>query len=121
MEEGFGGLGRGNAALHEQGGNVGRDGQRGGERGHRVGVGGGQEIPAQGWCKYGHLNSRNSFKSTHETGVAGWGVPLADSFVRAFMQKLRAFYRKYRQYILSDGLMYVVFILALALLFVFFG
>ena len=37
------------------------------------------------------------------------------------MHQLRAFYRKYRQYILSDGLMYVVFILVLALLFVFLG
>jgi len=37
------------------------------------------------------------------------------------MRQLREFYRKYRQYILSDGLMYVVFILALALMFVFFG
>jgi len=37
------------------------------------------------------------------------------------MSSLRAFYQRYRQYILSDGLMYVVFILALALMFVFFG
>jgi hypothetical protein len=37
------------------------------------------------------------------------------------MSKLPEFYRRYRQYILSDGLMYVVFILALALMFVFFG
>jgi hypothetical protein len=37
------------------------------------------------------------------------------------MNKLQEFYRKYRQYILSDGLMYVVFIVALALMFVFFG
>ncbi len=36
------------------------------------------------------------------------------------MSKLRDFYRRYRQYILSDGLMYVVFILVLALMFVFF-
>ena len=36
------------------------------------------------------------------------------------MNKLRAFYQKYRQYILSDGLMYVVFIVVLALMFVFF-
>ena len=36
------------------------------------------------------------------------------------MGKLQEFHRKYRQYILSDGLMYVVFILALALMFVFF-
>ena len=36
------------------------------------------------------------------------------------MARLRTFYRCYRQYILSDGLMYVVFALALALLFVFF-
>ena len=37
------------------------------------------------------------------------------------MHQLRAFYRKYRQYILSDGLMYAVFLLVLALMFVFFG
>ncbi len=37
------------------------------------------------------------------------------------MRQLQEFYRKYRPYILSDGLMYVVFILALALMFVFFG
>jgi hypothetical protein len=37
------------------------------------------------------------------------------------MSRLRAFYQRYRQYILSDGLMYVVFIVALALMFVFFG
>jgi hypothetical protein len=37
------------------------------------------------------------------------------------MRSLREFYRRYRQYILSDGLMYVVFILALAFMFVFFG
>lgn len=37
------------------------------------------------------------------------------------MSRLREFYQRYRQYILSDGLMYVVFILVLALMFVFFG
>jgi hypothetical protein len=37
------------------------------------------------------------------------------------MNRLRAFYQRYRQYILSDGLMYVVFIVALALMFLFFG
>jgi hypothetical protein len=37
------------------------------------------------------------------------------------MSRLRAFYQRYRQYILSDGLMYVVFILALGLMFLFFG
>jgi hypothetical protein len=37
------------------------------------------------------------------------------------MHRLREFYQRYRQYILSDGLMYVVFILALGLMFVFFG
>lgn len=36
------------------------------------------------------------------------------------MNKLQEFYRKYRQYILSDGLMYGVFILALAIMFLFF-
>lgn len=37
------------------------------------------------------------------------------------MSRLRNFYQRYRQYILSDGLMYVVFILALGLMFLFFG
>ena len=36
------------------------------------------------------------------------------------MNKLLEFYRKYRQYIGTDVLMYTVFILALALMFVFF-
>lgn len=36
------------------------------------------------------------------------------------MRKLREFYQQYQQYILSDGLMYVVFILVLGLLFLFF-
>ena len=33
----------------------------------------------------------------------------------------REFYQQYRQYILSDGLMYVVFVVVLGLLFLFFG
>ncbi len=37
------------------------------------------------------------------------------------MRKLREFYQKYQQYILSDGLMYVVFVLVLGLMFLFFG
>ena len=37
------------------------------------------------------------------------------------MKKLRTFYQQYRQYILTDGLMYLVFILFIALLFVFFS
>jgi len=37
------------------------------------------------------------------------------------MSRLREFYQRYRQYILSDGLMYLVFILVLGLMFVFFG
>jgi hypothetical protein len=37
------------------------------------------------------------------------------------MRRLRDFYQRYRQYILSDGLMYVVFILVLGLMFLFFG
>ena len=36
------------------------------------------------------------------------------------MNKLQEFYRKYRQYIGTDALMYGVFILALALMFLFF-
>jgi len=36
------------------------------------------------------------------------------------MKKLREFYTQYRQYILTDGLMYLVFIVFIALLFVFF-
>ncbi len=37
------------------------------------------------------------------------------------MSHFRAFFRRYRQYILSDGLMYVVFVLVLGLLFLFLG
>jgi hypothetical protein len=37
------------------------------------------------------------------------------------MNKLRAFYRQYKQYILTDGLMYLVFFVALGLMFLFFG
>jgi len=37
------------------------------------------------------------------------------------MSSLRDFYRKYRQYIGTDVLMYVVFILVLVLMFAFFG
>jgi hypothetical protein len=37
------------------------------------------------------------------------------------MSRFREFYQRYRQYILSDGLMYVVFILVLGLMFLFFG
>jgi hypothetical protein len=37
------------------------------------------------------------------------------------MRRLREFYQRYRQYILSDGLMYIVFLLALGLMFLFFG
>ena len=36
------------------------------------------------------------------------------------MNKLRDFFRKYRQYILTDGLMYLIFIVFIALLFIFF-
>ena len=35
------------------------------------------------------------------------------------MRQRRDFYRQYRQYILSDGLMYLVFVLALGLMFTF--
>jgi len=37
------------------------------------------------------------------------------------MSRFRLFFQRYRQYILSDGLMYVVFILVLGLMFLFFG
>jgi hypothetical protein len=37
------------------------------------------------------------------------------------MSRFRPFFQRYRQYILSDGLMYVVFILVLGLMFLFFG
>ena len=36
------------------------------------------------------------------------------------MQNLREFFRKYRQYIGTDALMYLVFILVLVMMFVFF-
>ncbi len=41
--------------------------------------------------------------------------------ILARMQRLRDFYQRYKQYILSDGLMYLVFVLVLVLMFVFFG
>jgi len=37
------------------------------------------------------------------------------------MKKLRKFYIQYRQYILTDGLMYLVFVVFIGLLFVFFS
>jgi hypothetical protein len=37
------------------------------------------------------------------------------------MSTLREFFRKYGQYIISDGLMYLIFIAALGLMFLFFG
>ena len=37
------------------------------------------------------------------------------------VRKLREFYQQYQQYILSDGLMYVVFVVVLGLMFLFFG
>ncbi len=37
------------------------------------------------------------------------------------MSRFREFFQQYRQYILSDGLMYVVFIVVLGLMFLFFG
>jgi hypothetical protein len=39
---------------------------------------------------------------------------------RSALAKLREFYQQYRQYIGTDVLMYLVFIVVLALLFVFF-
>jgi CRISPR/Cas system-associated protein endoribonuclease Cas2 len=38
-----------------------------------------------------------------------------------FTKKLRSFYQQYRQYILTDGLMYLVFIVFIGLLFAFFS
>ena len=65
--------------------------------------------------------SRNGLKSTTKPLPAPAGLPLGSGLrLRTTMGKLLEFYRKYRQYILSDGLMYVVFMLALALMFVFF-
>ncbi len=57
----------------------------------------------------------NSLKSTQKlTGVPSLG------FLPTPMRRLHEFYQRYRQYILSDGLMYVVFLLALAVMFIFF-
>ena len=36
------------------------------------------------------------------------------------MPNLREFFRKYGQYVVSDGLMYLIFIVALGLMFLFF-
>ncbi|SNC77025.1 hypothetical protein SAMN06265337_3681 [Hymenobacter gelipurpurascens] len=37
------------------------------------------------------------------------------------MKKLREFYQEYRQYILTDGLMYLAFFVILGLMFLFFA
>ncbi|GAB2945470.1 hypothetical protein GCM10027048_08130 [Hymenobacter coalescens] len=52
---------------------------------------------------------------------AGACVPLRAHRFPLIMQRLRDFYRRYQQYILSDALMYLVFILVLALMFLLFG
>jgi hypothetical protein len=72
------------------------------------------------------LSSKVSRK-TDETATRrplrpGCGVTLgAPLLPQPAMQRLRDFYRRYKQYILSDALMYIVFIVVLALMFVFFG
>jgi hypothetical protein len=71
-----------------------------------------------------------TFKSKQKNGRRRYPEPVADPGLRNFgvtplppstMQRLREFYQRYKQYILSDGLMYLAFIVALALMFVFFG
>ena len=69
------------------------------------------------------------FKSKKKTPLGhSWSADYAPKsyfwespFCPFFMNKLREFYKQYGQYILSDGLMYLVFIVFIALLFVFFG
>jgi hypothetical protein len=69
------------------------------------------------------------FKSKKKTAVlpivAGWRSPefvflLSCRLSEFLMKKLIAFYKQYKQYILTDGLMYLIFLLALAIMFIFF-
>ena len=67
------------------------------------------------------IRSRNESKSTTNPRAAPVGLPLGPALLLSrIMNKLQEFYRKYRQYIGTDALMYGVFILALALMFLFF-
>ena len=67
------------------------------------------------------IRRRNDFKSTTNPRAAPVGLPLGPALLLSrIMNKLQEFYRKYRQYIGTDVLMYGVFILALALMFLFF-
>jgi hypothetical protein len=63
-----------------------------------------------------NISDKDSPKSTQKIAAVPSPSPLLTP-----MRRLREFYQRYRQYILTDGLMYIVFILALALMFVFFG
>ena len=84
-------------------------------------VGFGDIIPAL-TSGYGHLiRRRNDFKSTTKPRPAPAGLPLESaSLLSRIMNKLQNFYHKYRPYIGPDVLMYGVFMLALALMFLFF-
>jgi len=67
------------------------------------------------------IRSRNGFKSTTNPRAPPVGLPLKPALLLSrIMNKLQEFYRKYRQYIGTDVLMYGVFVLALALMFLFF-
>ena len=67
------------------------------------------------------IRRRNGPKSTTIPRPHPAAVPLLATLLSArLMSKLTEFYRKYRQYIGTDALMYGVFILVLALLFVVF-
>jgi hypothetical protein len=62
-----------------------------------------------------NLLDKDSLKSTQNlAAVPSSGFPFPP------MHRLREFYLRYRQYILTDGLMYIVFLLALAIMFLFF-
>ncbi|GAA3958401.1 hypothetical protein GCM10022407_02090 [Hymenobacter antarcticus] len=122
VEKGGGGFGRGSAALHQQGRYFGGNEEGLGQITDLSRVGFGDIIPAL-TSGYGHLiRRRNDFKSTTKPRPAPAGLPLKPAPLPApAMNKLQEFYRKYRQYIGTDALMYGVFIVVLALMFVFFG
>jgi hypothetical protein len=81
-------------------------------------IGSGSEAKIQRLIGITAINNKNknSLKSTQKIAAVPSLRPCPLS-----MSRIREFYQRYRQYILSDGLMYLVFIVALALMFVFFG
>ena len=67
------------------------------------------------------MRRKNGVKSTTKPLPAPAVLPLGPApQAPRLMNKLLEFYRKYRQYIGTDVLMYLVFFLVLAVMFVFF-